>query len=329
MPSKGQSISAHALFYTGVMQAEARALALSPPGEGEALVRTEFTALSRGTERLIAAGQVPAGEEERMRCPLQDGSFPFPVKYGYCATGIVESGPDEWRGQRVFVLHPHQDRFVCGVGWLNRVPEFVPARRAALAANMETALNAIWDSGVSAADRVVVVGGGLVGLLVTYLAARMPGTEVTLVDINPERAAIAGHFGASFAMPDHAPTGVDVVFHTSASASGLATALRAAGKEAKVVELSWYGAREITAPLGGHFHAGRVSLVSSQVGTISPGHAARGWTYSSRLQAALRLLADEKLDELITETVRFDALAPEIPRLLAADAPGLVTLVHY
>lgn len=329
LPSRDPSIAAHALFYTGVMQAETRSLTLAAPGEGEALVRTEFTALSRGTERLIASGQVPAGEEERMRCPLQEGAFPFPVKYGYCATGIVEDGPEEWRGARVFVLHPHQDRFVCALGWLNRVPDFVPPKRAVLAANMETALNAIWDSGVSAADKVTVVGGGLVGLLVTYLAARMPGTAVTLVDTNPERAAIAAHFGARFTMPEHAPTGADVVFHTSATAAGLATAIRAAGKEARIVELSWYGAKEITAPLGGHFHAGRVSLVSSQVGTISPGHAARGWTYSSRLQAALRLLADEKLDELITETVGFEHLATAIPRLLAADAPGLVTLVRY
>ncbi len=329
LPLRDPSIAARALFYTGVMQAEMRPVVLSAPGEGEALVRTEFTALSRGTERLIASGQVPTGEEERMRCPLQEGAFPFPVKYGYCATGIVEDGPEEWRGARVFVLHPHQDRFVCALGWLNRVPDFVPPKRAVLAANMETALNAIWDSGVSAADKVTVVGGGLVGLLVTYLAARMPGTAVTLVDTNPERAAIAAHFGAGFTLPEHAPTGADVVFHTSATAAGLATAIRAAGKEAKVVELSWYGARDITAPLGGHFHAGRVSLVSSQVGTISPGHAARGWTYSSRLQAALRLLADEKLDQLVTETVHFDELAPAIPRLLAADAPGLVTLVKY
>ncbi|KAF0230859.1 MAG: hypothetical protein FD175_1306 [Beijerinckiaceae bacterium] len=327
--STAKTKSARALYYTAPMQAEIRTVPLSALKPDEALVRTEFTALSRGTERLIASGLVPSGEEARMRCPLQDGDFPFPVKYGYCAVGVVEDGPAEWVGHRVFVLHPHQDRFVCNVSWLNRVPDFVPPARAALAANMETALNAIWDSGVSAADKVVVVGGGLVGLLVTWLAAKMPGTDVTLVDINPLRAEIAGHFGAHFAMPAHAPEGADVVFHTSASQPGLATAIRAAGKEAKVVELSWYGNREITAPLGGLFHAGRVSLVSSQVGTISPGHAARGWTYSSRLQAALRLLADDSLDQLITGTLAFDDLAPAIPRLLAADAAGLVTIVTY
>jgi NADPH:quinone reductase-like Zn-dependent oxidoreductase len=320
--------SARALFYTAPMRAETRSVPLVASAE-QAIVRTEYTALSRGTERLIASGLVPPEERARMRCPLQEGDFPFPVKYGYCAVGIVEHGPAEWRGRRVFVLHPHQDRFACDIGWLNAVPDFIPPARASLAANMETALNAIWDSGVSAADRVVVVGGGLVGLLVTYLAARMPGTEVTLVDVNAERAGIAGHFGAHFALPDHAPTGADIVFHTSASEAGLATAIAAAGREARVVELSWYGNKRIAAPLGGLFHAARISLVSSQVGTISPGHAARGWTYSSRLQAALRLLADDRLDQLITETIAFDDLAPAIPRLLAADAPGLVTLVQY
>lgn len=329
MSAPSPSPDAHALFYVAPMHAEHRALLLRPVAAGEALVRTEFTALSRGTERLVASGRVPKGEQERMRCPLQEGDFPFPVKYGYCAVGVVEDGPREWLGRRVFVLHPHQDRFVCGVEWLNPVPDFIPPHRAALAANMETALNAIWDSGVSAADRVVIVGGGLVGLLVTHLAAAMPGTEVTLVDVNAERALIAGHLGASFALPEHTPSGADIVFHCSASEAGLSTAIRAAGKEARVIELSWYGDRNVSAPLGGLFHAGRLSLISSQVGTISPGHAARGWTYSSRLQAALRLLADERLDQLVTETIPFADLAPAIPRLLAADAPGLVTLVKY
>jgi NADPH:quinone reductase-like Zn-dependent oxidoreductase len=320
---------ARALYYIAPMAGELRSEPLAAPGTGEALVRMEFSALSRGTERLVASGLVPPGEYARMRCPLQGGDFPFPVKYGYCAVGIVEEGPKALEGRRVFVLHPHQDRFIAPEGMLNLVPDFLPARRAALAANMETALNAIWDSGLSAADRVVVVGGGLVGLLVTFLAAKTPGTEVTLVDINPERAQVARHFGADFKLPAHAPEGADVVFHTSASEAGLATAIGAAGREATIVELSWYGEKRITAPLGGAFHAGRVRLVSSQVGTISPGHAARGWTYSSRLQAALRLLADDTLNQLITETIPFESLASAIPRLLAPDAPGLATLIEY
>jgi NADPH:quinone reductase-like Zn-dependent oxidoreductase len=321
--------SARALFYTNPMQAELRDVPLHPLQSGEAQVRTAFSAISRGTERLVAQGMVPPEEAQRMRCPLQEGEFPFPVKYGYCAVGVVEDGPAEWLGARVFVLHPHQDRFICDVKWLTRIPNEVPSPRAALAANMETALNAVWDSGVSAADKVVIVGGGLVGLLVTYLCAQMPGTTVTLVDINPERAALAQAFGARFSLPDEAPQGADIVFHTTAHAAGLATALGCAGLEARVVEMSWYGAGMVAAPLGGAFHAQRISLVSSQVGRISPGHAARGWDHSSRLQAALRLLCDARLDQLISNAISLDDLPAAIPALLAADAPGIVTLVAY
>ncbi|MCA0406911.1 MAG: zinc-binding alcohol dehydrogenase [Proteobacteria bacterium] len=323
------SETARALFYTAPMQAELRPVRLAALEPQDALVRMEFSALSRGTERLVASGGVPIEEADRLRCPLQEGDFPFPVKYGYCAVGVVEAGPEVWVGRRVFVLHPHQDRFICGINWLNDVPDHVPAARATLAANMETALNAVWDSGVSAADRVVVVGGGLVGLLVSYLCAQMPGTQVTLVDTNPARAALAHAFGAGFAPPEATLCGADVVFHTSASAAGLATALSAARDEGTVVEMSWYGAKEVAVPLGGAFHAGRIKLISSQVGRVSPGHAARGWTYGDRLQAALRLLGDERLDLLLSEPISFEDLPGAVAQLLAPDATGVVSLVKY
>jgi len=320
---------ASALWYIAPMRAERRTDPLPAPGPDEARLVMQASALSRGTERLIASGLVPEGEKARMRCPMQGGDFPFPVKYGYCAVARVSAGPEEWLNKRVFVLHPHQDQFNAPVSMLNLLPDDVPDDRAVLAANMETALNAIWDSGMSAADKIVVVGGGVVGLLITYLGARFPGTDVTLVDINPARAGIAHAFGAAFALPEDAPKGADIVFHTSANPAGLATAINAAGNEGVVVELSWYGDKPVPVPLGGHFHAGRVRLISSQVGTVSPGHAARGWVYSSRLQAAFRLLRDARLDALITERIGFHALAPAIPRLLAGDAEGLVTLVTY
>lgn len=323
------TITSRALTYVAPMRAELRAVAVPAPGDGEVRVRSEVSALSRGTERLVAAGRVPPAEAHRMRCPMQEGDFPFPVKYGYCAVGIVEAGPEAWLGRRVFVLHPHQARFVCGVDRLHPVPDDVPARRAALAANMETALNAVWDSGVSVADRVVVVGGGLVGLLVTALCAGLPGARVTLVDVDAARASDAAAFGAEFALPEAAPEGADVVFHTSATAAGLATALGAAGPEARVIELSWYGAGEVAVALGGAFHGDRLGLLSSQVGRVSPGHAARGWTHASRLAAALRLCVDPRLDRLIGETIAFADLAAAIPRLLAPGAPGVATLVSY
>lgn len=318
-----------ALWYVGPMQAELRDETVRPPLADESRLIMLASALSRGTERLIASGLVPSAEYERMACPHMAGEFPFPVKYGYCAVARVEEGPEELRERRVFVLHPHQDVFNAKTAMLNLIPDDIPTPRAALAANMETALNAIWDSGLSAANRVTVVGGGLVGLLVTYLAARFPGSDVTLIDTNPARAELAQLFGARFALPADAPKHQDVVFHTSASQPGLSTAIHAAAKNGTVVELSWYGEKPVLVPMGGHFHAGRVRLISSQVGTVSPDHAARGWGYSSRLQAALRLLNDERLDALLTETLPFPALPDAIPRLLAPDAKGLVTLVQY
>ena len=187
---------------------------------GFAQVRTLFSGISRGTERLVLAGLVPTSEWQRMRAPLQAGEFPFPVKYGYCAVGVVEAGPDTLLGRSVFCLHPHQDRFIAPVGMLTPVPEDVPARRATLAANMETALNALWDAGAGPADRIVVIGGGVVGLLVGFLAARLPGAQVVLSDVDPSRASLAAELGIAFAQPGALPADADIVFHTSASEHG-------------------------------------------------------------------------------------------------------------
>jgi threonine dehydrogenase-like Zn-dependent dehydrogenase len=242
--------------------------------------------------------------------------------------GTVENGPGDLEGRTVFALHPHQDRFSAPASLLCPVPDDVPARRAVLAANMETALNGVWDSGAAPADRIVIVGAGVIGLLVASLAAGLPGAEVTVVDVNEQRAAIAGQLGARFALPKDAPGDADVVFHASAHPAGLSTALASAGMEATVVEMSWYGEGLVPAPLGAAFHSRRLRLVSSQVGQVSPGHRPR-WSYGRRMAAALRLLRDDRLDALITEEVAFEDLPGAIPRILSHDAAGLVTVVRY
>jgi threonine dehydrogenase-like Zn-dependent dehydrogenase len=289
-------------------------------------VRTLWSGLSRGTERLVFEGSISFGESERMRAPAQAGDFPFPVKYGYCAVGIAEDGP--LQGRTVFALHPHQERFTAPVAMLHPVPEGVPARRAVLAANMETALNALWDSGAGPGDRILVVGAGVVGLLAGYLAARIPGAEVTIVDIDFARRPVAESFGAAFAKPLDAPGEADVVIHASATASGLACALACAGAEATVVEVSWYGDRMVPAPLGVDFHAKRLKLVASQVGQVAPSRRPR-WDHGRRMGKALDLLADERLDALITAEVAFADLPDALPRLFAAGAPGLATAIRY
>ena len=324
----GPKMTAKALWTIAPHRAELRAEPLRRPGADEALVRTLWSGLSRGTERLVYNGLVPPGEYGRMRAPLMAGDFPFPVKYGYAAVGVVEEGPGDLAGRTVFCLHPHQDRFVAPVSMLAVLPDDLPARRAVLAANMETALNGIWDSGAGPGDRIVIVGAGIVGLMVAAIAGRLPGAEVTLVDVDSSRAVAAGAFGVAFAAPDAVPGGADVVIHASATAQGLATALGAAGMEATVIELSWYGQDAVPAPLGDAFHSQRLKLVSSQVGQVAPSRRPR-WDYARRRNAALRLLADDRLDTLITEEIAFADLPAALPRLFAPGAPGLQTVIRY
>jgi NADPH:quinone reductase-like Zn-dependent oxidoreductase len=303
---------------------------LTPPDNksGYVTVKTAFSGISRGTERLVFQGRLPPSEWERMRGPHQQGSFPFPVQYGYAAVGDVIGGPGELLGRAVFALHPHQDIFAISAADVVPLPDGLPPRRATLAANMETALNALWDGGASAGHRIVVIGGGVVGCLIAALAGRLPGAEVTLVDVQPERAEIAAALGTRFALPDEAQGGADVVFHTSASEAGLRLALSVAGFEARIVEVSWFGDQEVMLPLGGGFHSQRLRIIASQVGNVSPDFRQR-WPHKRRLETALKLLDDGRLDALITEEVAFEALPDALPRLLAEGAPGLATAVRY
>jgi threonine dehydrogenase-like Zn-dependent dehydrogenase len=329
MAGSGDGLEARALWYAAPGRAEIRPVRLSPPPAGHAQVRTLWSAISRGTERLILAGRVPASETTRMRAPMQEGDFPFPVKYGYCAVGLVEAGPAELKGRLVYALHPHQTAFVAPLSLLTPLPDGLDPRRATIAANMETALNAVWDSGAGPGDRIVIVGAGLVGLLVAYLCARLPGAYVCVIDIDGSRGDIARSFGARFAQaPDAATADADMVFHASASAAGLATAIGLGGLEARIVELSWYGEGEIAVPLGGAFHSRRLQLVSSQVGQVSPSRRPR-WDYGRRMRKALELLGDDRLDALITHEFSFDDLPQHLPEFLGKGAAGLTAVVKY
>jgi NADPH:quinone reductase-like Zn-dependent oxidoreductase len=324
----GRAGEGEALWYVGPGRAEIRREPVPAPGPGEVRVRALCGAISRGTERLVLAGRVPPSEYARMRGPNMGGAFPFPVKYGYATVGRVEEGPDGLVGRTVFALHPHQTRFVLPADAVTPVPDGVPARRAVLAANMETALNAVWDAAPGPAGRIAVVGAGVVGVLVAWQCARISGTQVTLVDVLPSRAALAQRLGVGFALPAAAPTDCDLVFHASASAAGLATALNLAGDEATVIELSWHGAGDVPVPLGGAFHSRRLRLVSSQVGKVAPSHRAE-WTSARRLAAALALLADPALDALLAPAVAFADLPRHLPGLLAPDSEVLCPLIDY
>jgi threonine dehydrogenase-like Zn-dependent dehydrogenase len=312
-------VTARAFWTVAQGRGEIRAETLPAPGPDQLRLRTLASGISRGTEALVFTGRVPPSQYAAMRAPLMAGEFPFPVKYGYSAVGLTDSGV------RVFVLHPHQDVFVASATMCVPVPDTVPTRRAVLAANMETALNISWDAVPLAGERILVIGAGIVGLLTASLLARIPGAHVTVVDIDSSRAAIAQQFGCAFATPDAAPDEQELIVHASGTEDGLRSALARAAFEARIIEASWFGDRAVTLPLGEAFHSRRLRIVSSQVGGIATGMRGRR-SHAERLALALRLLADSTYDLLIEPATRFEDLPHAMPRLLAG---GLCHLVTY
>jgi hypothetical protein len=323
-----QTEQAEALWYVSPGRVEIRTETVGPPAAGEVRLSALYGGVSRGTERLVFNGRIPTTEHSRMRAPHMAGNFPFPVKYGYATVGRIESGPADLVGRIGFALYPHQTAFNLPADAVALLPKDVPASRGVLAANMETALNAVWDAAPAPADRIAVVGAGVVGSLCAWLCARLPGADVTLVDVDPGRAEVAAALGTGFALPFDAIEDCDVVIHTSATAAGLATALRLAGDEASVVELSWYGSTDVPVPLGGAFHSRRLRLISSQVGRVAASHRAR-WSHGRRLAAALALLSDTALDALIAPPIEFRDLPSRLPKVLAAAGSAFCPLIRY
>ena len=303
---------------------ELRTEQLPDRGPGHVLIETLYTGISRGTEALVFTGRVPASQRATMRCPFQTGEFPGPVKYGYCSVGRVTEGPTELLDRNVFCLHPHQDRYVVPADAVTLLPDKLPLARAVLAANMETALNGVWDAAVRPGDRVCVIGLGVVGLLVAWLASRIPGTDVLALDINPAKRAVAEALGLSFAETPPMGDEFDVVVHASGHPDGLVSALGLAGFEASIVDLSWYGSTPVAVPLGEAFHSRRLTIRSSQVGSVATAQRGR-WSYGRRMAKALELLADPVLDILIDGESRF----ADLPATMAALADGRVTALCH
>lgn len=322
------STRARAFWVAEPGRGEIREEALRTCSAGEVLVRARYSGISRGTETLVFEGRVPASERERMRAPFQCGEFPAPVKYGYASVGTVESGPPDLEGRDVFVLHPHQTRFVVSAEAVHVLPAGVPAGRAVLAANLETAVNGLWDAAPRLGDRIAVIGAGVVGCLVARLAGRLPGCAVELADLNPARAAVAAALGVRFVTPDALSPEADLVVHASGSPAGLDTALRTAGFEATVVDLSWYGDRSVTLRLGEAFHARRLTIAASQVGVVAPAQRPR-WDARRRMQLALGLLRDPALDALVTGESEFESLPAVMADLAANPGQALCHRICY
>jgi NADPH:quinone reductase-like Zn-dependent oxidoreductase len=321
-------VDAHAFWLRAPGCGEIRPVTLPQAGHDEVTVRTLRSGVSRGTETLVFRGGVPPGQYSAMRAPYQEGEFPGPVKYGYLNVGVVEQGPPELRGRTVFCLYPHQTAYVVPAGAVTVVPEGIPPSRAVLAGTVETAVNALWDARPLLGDRVTVVGAGMVGCCVARLLSRFPAADVALVDIDVGRAEVAAALGVDFALPADAADGRDLVVHASATSAGLQRSLELLAPAGTVIDLSWYGDREVRLSLGGAFHTRRLGIRASQVSTLSPAHGGRRTT-ADRLALALDLLRDPAFDALLTGQSSFNELPDVMARLVAGTLPALCHTITY
>ncbi|GHC17359.1 dehydrogenase [Kushneria pakistanensis] len=319
--------TARAFWVEAPGQGTIRTQSLARPGADEVRIRACYSAISRGTETLVFHGRVPESEHARMRAPFQEGDFPAPVKYGYSSVGLVEEGPSDLEGRYVFCLHPHQDHYVVPMSMVQPLPDALPPERAVLAANMETALNGLWDAAPRIGDRIAVIGAGVVGTLMAWLCRNIPGTRVELIDIDESRKTLAQALDIDFATPAQARDECDLVIHASGSEGGLQQALTLAGAEATIIEISWFGAQSVSLPLGEAFHSRRLTLRASQVGTVSPARAARR-THAERMAQALELLEDDRLDVLIDAESDFEAL-PDTMARVTTQAGTLCHRIRY
>lgn len=327
MPNTANQPS-RALWYAETGQAVLRPIVTGEVQEGEVRVKSAYGAISKGTESLVFHGQVPEREYARMRAPFQEGNFPYPVKYGYATVGTIVEGPETMCGKTVFCLYPHQNEFVVPVSAVTQVPPEVPASRAVLAANMETAVNAVWDADLSEGSTISVIGAGVVGLLIGYVARLIADCPVEIIDIDQNKADAAAALGLDFAHPDQASIDRAVVFHASATSAGLTSALRACCFEGKVIEVSWFGDKHVSVPLGEDFHSRRLTIVSSQVGSVA--RPKREFTsHSDRLAFALSLLDNPALDVLFNHDISFASLPAALPPLFAAGSQALCPRIVY
>ena len=266
------------------------------------VIKSLFSLVSTGTERLVATGQVPPTLHQSMQVPGMGGSFNFPIKYGYSLVGKVMS-KGELHRKVVHLLYPHQNTLITDNQSITIIPEIIPPKRAALMSNLETAVNAIWDAKISIGDKVLICGFGVIGALVAAVLSMMPAVTISIIEKEGYRIRLAKQMG--FQVNNFTRGTPDVSIHTSGTSDGLQTCIEAVGMQGKIIELSWYGTNSVTLYLGADFHYQRKQIISSQVAHIPFSKSAR-WGYQRRKATVLDLLKNPIFDTILTNEIPFE-----------------------
>ena len=296
------------LWHTSTEKSEIFSKDFETNDPSKILIKTSYSLVSTGTERIVSLGKVPSQIEQLMKVPGMEGSFSFPVKYGYSIVGEVIDGEKSWIGKQVHLMHPHQDFAYVSPNQVSIIPDGVPVIRASLASLMETAVNAVWDSGVSIGDTVLINGFGTVGALLSYVLSQIPGVNLAVNEISSERRQIAESMGFKV-LKNGEKAEFDLSFNATAKSDGLQFCLDHTSYEGTIVELSWFGDTAAELKLGGNFHIRRQRIISSQVSNI-PGSRLNRWNYKRRKDLVFNLLENPVFDNLLKYQVPFSK-APE------------------
>ncbi len=314
-------MTGRALYFTGPRSVEVREESTPDPGPNEVRVRTERSSISPGTEMLVYRDEVPTELSIDETIKTFDGSFSYPLQYGYATVGRVtavgEAIDDGWLGRQVFAFNPHESHFIADPETL--VPTTLSHERALLIPNVETAINFVMDARPRIGARVVVFGQGPVGLLTTALLSEFPLAELVTVDYYETRRKLSESFGADRAVSPETLDGAldetaDIAFELSGNPTALDDAIDVTGYAGRIIVGSWYGTKDVALDLGGTYHRSNIRIRSSQVSRIDPDHADR-WDKDRRLDVVCSWLSDNDVSELLTHEFEIERAA-EAYRLL-------------
>lgn len=267
------------------------------------VIQSQYSLVSTGTERLVISNSLNGDASLKMKVPYMQGSFEANFTYGYSLVGRIINGPTQLMQKAVHVMHPHQDIVQVSADDITILPEDLSPEVCTLASNMETAVNAIWDSEISLGDKVLVIGYGIIGALLAKLAQRITCIDITVLETNPDKHQ--GIFAAGHQLHNGEMTNdFDIVFNASANANALQMAFEITRLEGKIIEMSWFGNQPVTLNLGSHFHYGRKQLISSQVSHI-PNKKTANWDYQKRKSLVFDLLRLLNPKELIEKEIPF------------------------
>lgn len=334
------------LWFTAPFSVEVREVTLPAPAADEVVVRTRYSAVSAGTELLLYRGQMPGSMSLDATLSSLQQSSGYPLQYGYACVGEVQqTGRDvdpDWQGRQVFSFQPHASHFLATTDQLIAVPDDLSAQAAVFLPNMETAVNLVQDGQPLIGERVVVLGQGIVGLLLSGLLARFPLADLAAVEGQPDRQDLARTFGVKDVYsPDEATRAVasssdgypamadaDLIYEVSGQPEALNLAIALSGFASRIVIGSWYGSKRVPIDLGGKAHRNRLQLITSQVSTLAPGLSGR-WDKQRRYHLAWDMIRATDTAQLITHNLPLEE-AEWLYKQLHEEASGIMqSLFHY